>query len=40
MLNKSKGDYAYTMIDINSSDVEKLSNDIKNVEEVIRVRVI
>lgn len=40
MLNKSKGDYAYTMIDINSSDVEKLANDIKNVEEVIRVRVI
>lgn len=40
MLNKSKGDYAYTMIDINSSDVEKLANDIENVEEVIRVRVI
>lgn len=40
MLNKSKGDYAYTMLDFNSADAERLAADIAEVNEVIRVRVI
>ena len=39
MLNKAKGDYAYTMVDIDS-DVASLEEDIKAIEGVIRVRVI
>ncbi len=39
MLNKAKGDYAYTMVDIDS-DVAGLENDIKAIDGVIRVRII
>ena len=43
MLNKSKGDFAYTMLDIEESDpanVAKMADEIKAMPEVIRVRVI
>ncbi len=40
MLNKSKGDFAYTMLDINDDDVDKFSADIKSIADVIKVRVI
>ena len=40
MLNKSKGDFAYTMLDINNDNVDKFSSDIANLPEVIKVRVI
>ncbi len=39
MLNKAKGDYAYTMVDIDS-DVASLEDDIKAIDGVIRVRII
>ena len=39
MLNKAKGDYAYTMVDIDS-DVAGLEDDIKAIDGVIRVRII
>jgi D-3-phosphoglycerate dehydrogenase len=43
MLNKSKGDFAYTMLDIEESDsanVAKMADEIRAMPEVIRVRVI
>lgn len=43
MLNKSKGDFAYTMLDVDEADaanIEKMADDIKAMPEVIRVRVI
>lgn len=43
MLNKSKKDYAYTMLDISESDAEKVKQMVENMEKmdnVIRVRVI
>ena len=40
MLNKSKGDFAYTMLDINNDNVDKFSSDIANLPDVIKVRVI
>lgn len=40
MLNKSKKDYAYTLLDINTDDVDKLVEDIKNIEGIIRIRTI
>ena len=39
MLNKAKGDYAYTMVDIDT-DVDALEEDIKAIDGVIRVRII
>ncbi len=39
MLNKAKGDYAYTMVDIDS-DVPNLEQDISAIDGVIRVRII
>lgn len=43
MLNKSKKDYAYTMVDLEKADrskVDAIANTIKDMPEVIRVRVI
>ena len=43
MLNKSKGDYAYTMCDVTGSPKETLApslEDLEALESVIRVRVI
>lgn len=39
MTNKSKGDYAYTMIDV-SEDNDRVEDDIKAIEGIIRVRII
>ena len=40
MTNKSKGKYAYTMIDIDSEVPKRVAQDLENVKEVLRVRVI
>ena len=40
MTNKSKGKYAYTMIDIDSKVPEGVSQDLESIKEVLRVRVI
>lgn len=40
MINKSKGDYAYTMIDADCSSLNGLESDFTNIEGVIGVRVI
>jgi len=40
MLNKSKGDYAYNIIDIDSDIDEKTVTKIKSIKEVVMVRVI
>ncbi|MBQ7726718.1 MAG: phosphoglycerate dehydrogenase [Clostridia bacterium] len=40
LLNKSRGDYAYTMLDIGKADVSVVADEIKNIEGIIRVRVI
>ncbi len=40
LLNKSRGDYAYTMLDIDDADVDALQNEIESIDGVIRVRII
>lgn len=40
MTNKSKGSYAYTMIDIDSDVPDRVADDLRKVKEVLRVRVI
>ncbi len=40
LLNKSRGDYAYTMLDIDDADIAQLETEIKAIEGVIRVRII
>ena len=40
MLNKSRGDYAYTMIDITDSENEDIAGKISAIDGVIKVRVI
>ncbi len=40
LLNKSRGDYAYTMLDVGNSDVSQLEADLKAIENVIKVRII
>ena len=40
LLNKSKGDYAYTMLDIGAADIAVLEKEINEIEGVIRVRII
>ena len=40
LTNKSKGKYAYTMIDIDSTVSENVIKDLGTVEEVLRIRVI
>lgn len=40
LLNKSKGDYAYTMLDVNECDAASVAEHIGVIEGIIRVRVI
>lgn len=40
MLNKSRGDYAYTMLDIGEADYDTIAEKITAIDGVIRVRVI
>ncbi len=40
LLNKSRGDYAYTMLDIDGADVAQLEQEISAIEGVIKVRII
>ena len=40
MTNKSKGEYAYTMLDIEQPSTEDIINKLKSIDGVIRVRVI
>ncbi|MGT2826538.1 3-phosphoglycerate dehydrogenase family protein [Streptococcus himalayensis] len=43
IINKSKGDYAYTLLDLDESDAEKVANLVANFEadeNIVRVRVI
>ena len=40
LLNKSRGDYAYTMLDIGAADVAQLEQEINAIDGVIRVRII
>ena len=40
MTNKSKGDYAYTMIDVESEITDKLVKEVEKIDGVIRVRVV
>ena len=40
MTNKSKGEYAYTMIDIDSDETDSVIEDLTKVKDVLRVRVI
>ena len=40
LLNKSRGDYAYTMLDVGKTDTEAMSEKLKAIDGVIRVRVI
>ena len=40
LTNKSRGDYAYTMLDLDHKPSQALVEDLKNIEGVLRVRVI
>ncbi len=40
LLNKSRGDYAYTMIDTGEADIDAVSAEIKDIDGVIKVRAI
>ena len=40
MANKSKGEYAYTMIDIDSEVPENVLEDLRVINDVLRVRMI
>ncbi|MCR5032633.1 MAG: phosphoglycerate dehydrogenase [Lachnospiraceae bacterium] len=40
MMNKSKGEYAYTMIDMEAESSEEIVNSLKQIDGVIRVRVV
>lgn len=40
MLNKSRGDFAYTMLDINAADCDAIGAQLSEIDGVIRVRVI
>ena len=40
LLNKSRGDYAYTMLDIGEADTAQLQGEIEAIDDVIRVRII
>ncbi|MBQ3058342.1 MAG: phosphoglycerate dehydrogenase [Clostridia bacterium] len=40
LLNKSRGDYAYTMLDIDNADIATLEKEINDIDGVIRVRII
>ena len=40
LLNKSRGDYAYTMLDTAAADVTAVADKIKAIDGIIKVRVI
>lgn len=40
MTNKSKGDYAYTMLDVTTSIGEQVAESLKSIEHVYRVRIV
>ena len=40
LLNKSRGDYAYTMLDIGDADYDAIQGKIEAIDGVIRVRII
>ncbi len=40
LLNKSRGDYAYTMLDIGDGDMATLEKEVTEIEGIIRVRII
>ena len=40
LLNKSRGDYAYTMLDVNQCDTKSVEKRLLDTEGVIRVRII
>ena len=40
LLNKSRGDYAYTMLDIGEADIATLEKEINEIDGIIRVRLI
>ena len=40
LLNKSKGDYAYTMLDVGAADTSAVADEINAIDSVIRVRII
>lgn len=40
MSNASKGDYAYTLLDLDSRVPEEMLSKIEKIEEVLRVRVV
>ena len=40
LLNKSRGDYAYTLLDTGAADTAAVADEIKAIEGVIKVRVI
>ena len=40
MTNKSKKEYAYTMIDVENEITEEIVKDLEKIKEVLRVRVI
>ena len=40
MINKSKGDWAYTMLDLSAPVSEKMVNDIRKIQGIVKVRVI
>ena len=40
LLNKSRGDYAYTMLDIDEADEAQLKSEIEAIDGIIRVRII
>ena len=40
MTNKSKGEYGYTMIDLDSDVTDSVIEDLTKVKDVLRVRVI
>jgi len=40
MLNKSKGDFAYTLIDVDSDDLGHIEDQLMRIDDIIKVRVI
>ena len=40
LTNKSRKDYAYTMVDLNSRIKDKVADELRAIEGVIRVRVL
>jgi len=40
MTNKSKKDYAYTMVDVNTRITDEVANELRTIPGVIRVRVL